>query len=163
MKISVFLWAMLIVSVSAMAQQKPFVLQVSGEVLSPLQLSVQDIAVMPHETVHVNDKSGKPHEYRGVAVQYILAKAGVTLGKELRGENLSKYVLAKCADGYEVVYSLAELDSSFVKDIPIVADTADGKPLPDVKGPLRIIMPGDKKPARSCFQLVELVVRFAKE
>lgn len=35
------------------------------------------------------------------------------MGKELRGENLSKYLLVKCADDYEVLFSLAELDSSF--------------------------------------------------
>lgn len=154
---------MLMACISVMAQQKPFALKISGEAATPLQLSGQDIALMPHRTVQTNDRSGKPHEYSGVAVQYILAKAGVTTGKELRGENLSKYVLAKCADGYEVIYSLAELDSSFVRTAPIIADSVDGKPLSETKGPLRIIMPDDKKPARSCFQLVELAVHFAKD
>lgn len=149
--------------IQVMAQQNTFDLKVSGEVMAPLQLSVRDIAAIPHQTVQLGDRGGKLHEYSGVAIEYILAKAGVTTGKELRGENLSKYVLAKCADGYEVVYSLAELDSDFVKEVPIIADSVDGRPLPEVNGPLRIIVPGDKKPARSCFQLVELVVCFAKD
>lgn len=159
----IFLLTLLGIFVTAKAQQKAFVLKVTGEVATPLALSMQDIAAMPHHFAYSNDRNGEPHRYSGVAVEDILAKAGVSVGKVLRGENLSKYVLAKCADGYEVLYSLAELDSSFVKDEPIVADSADGKPLVETKGPLRIIMPSDKKPARSCFQLTELIVHFAKE
>ncbi|UAY56057.1 molybdopterin-dependent oxidoreductase [Arachidicoccus terrestris] len=99
--------------------------------------------------------------YKGVYIQDMLSRAGVTMGSLLRGGNLSKYVLAVCADGYRVVYSLAELDSSFVRDLPIIACLIDGQALNSAKGPLRVIMPGDKKPARNCFQLKELIVRSA--
>jgi DMSO/TMAO reductase YedYZ molybdopterin-dependent catalytic subunit len=151
------------VSLSVAAQKKDALLKVSGEVSTPLELTASDIAAMPHITVVANDRSGNPHHYRGVTMEYVLSKAGVTLGKQLRGENLTKYVLARCADGYEVVYSLAELDSSFVFHVPIIADTADGKPLAEAKGPLRVIVPDEKKPARSCFQLTALTVRYARD
>ena len=117
---------------------------------------------MPEHTVTVKDKTGSPQQYTGIYVTDVLAKAGVTTGHELRGENLSKYVLASCADGYQVVYSLAELDSSFVKNLPIIAYEIDGQPLMKNKGPLRMVMPEDKKPARSCFQLQSLSVHFAQ-
>jgi hypothetical protein len=48
-----------------------------------------------------------------VPIQEVLAMAKFLLGKELHGkENLSKYVLVKSADGYQVLFSLAELDAS---------------------------------------------------
>jgi hypothetical protein len=61
----------------------------------------------------VKDKEGKLHSYAGVPIQEVLAMAKVPSGKELHGkENLSKYVLVKSADGYQVLFSLAELDAS---------------------------------------------------
>ncbi|SDZ90796.1 Oxidoreductase molybdopterin binding domain-containing protein [Arachidicoccus rhizosphaerae] len=105
------------------------VLRISGEVTSPLTLTLSSLKSLPEHTVTVKDKTGSPHQYTGIYVTDVLAKAGVTTGHELRGENLSKYVLASCADGYQVVYSLAELDSSFVKNLPIIAYEIDGQPL----------------------------------
>ncbi|WP_228435830.1 molybdopterin-binding protein [Chryseobacterium pennipullorum] len=76
--------------------------------------------------------------------------------------NIFQYVLAKCADGYQVLFSLAELDASIADKIVMVADTVDGKPLPESKGPLRIIAEGEKKPARSAYQLESLVIGHLK-
>ena len=139
------------------------VLRISGEVTTPLSLTLSTLMSLPEHTVTVKDKNGLSHAYTGVYVTDVLAKAGVTTGHELRGENLAKYVLAGCADGYQVVYSLAELDSSFVQNLPIIAYRIDGQPLLKTKGPLRMIMPSDKKPARSCFQLQTLSVHFARD
>ncbi|HTI10469.1 MAG TPA: hypothetical protein VL832_18000 [Puia sp.] len=44
-----------------------------------------------------------------------------------------------------------------------LADQVDGSPLPANKGPFRIVVPGEKKPARWIWQVNALVVRFAKE
>ena len=143
--------------------QTPFKLKVLGEVKTPLQLTLQDVSAMPHTTAVLKDRDGKPRSFTGVPLSFILLKAGATMGKELRGENLSKYLLVKCADGYEVLFSLAELDSSFTDKKVILADSMDGKSLPEAKGPLRIVAEGEKKPARSCFQVVELIVGYGKE
>ncbi|MDP0964833.1 hypothetical protein Q6264_28505, partial [Klebsiella pneumoniae] len=78
-------------------------------------------------------------------------------------ENFSKYVLIKCSDGYQVLFSLAELDASIQDKNVIVADTADGKPLLPEKGPLRIIAEGEKKPARSSYQVTELFIGSVKK
>ena len=137
--------------------------KVLGEVAKPLTLYATDLLKMKRNTVLLKDRDGVNHPYTGVAVQEILAQAGVTVGKELRGENLTKYLLIRSADGYEILFSLAELDSSFTDRIIILADESEGKPLPVSKGPFRIIVPGEKKPARSSFQVTEFVVRYAKD
>ncbi|RYY55901.1 MAG: molybdopterin-binding protein [Chitinophagaceae bacterium] len=139
------------------------ILKVSGEVKTPLSLTKDDLAKMKRTGAILKDRDGKEVPYTGVALQDVLEMAGVTLGRELRGENLVKYVLVKCADGYEVLFSLAEIDKGFTDRVIILADESMGKPLPVAKGPFRIIVPGEKVPARSSFQVVEIVIAFAKD
>jgi DMSO/TMAO reductase YedYZ molybdopterin-dependent catalytic subunit len=81
------------------------VITVSGEVTKPLTLSVEDLSKMKRSSASLTDKDGKVHQYQGVAIQDILEGAGVTTGSQLRGEQLTKYLLVKCADGYEVLFS----------------------------------------------------------
>lgn len=145
------------------AQNNNPVVKVSGEVTKPLTLSAGDVAKMKRTTATMKDRDGKEHTYAGVAIQDILEQAGVTTGSQLRGENLTKYLLVKCADGYQVVFSLAELDSSFTNRVVILADESEGKPLPIAKGPFRLIVPDEKKPARSSFQVTEFIVKYAKD
>ncbi|GAA4172077.1 molybdopterin-dependent oxidoreductase [Sphingobacterium ginsenosidimutans] len=156
------LLAALLLTTSIYAQQA-FKLKVSGEVGTPLELSLQDLTKLPRKNAALTDRDGKVHQYTGVPVYAILQKAGVTLGGELRGANLSKYLLVKCADGYEVLLSLAEIDNSFTDREVILADTIEQQPLEATKGPLRLVVPGEKKPARSCFQVIELVVGYGKD
>ena len=141
---------------------KPFV-KVSGEVTKPLTLYRNDLAKMQRITVSMKDHDTKMYSYTGVAIRDILELAGVTMGKQLRGKNLTKYMLVKCADGYQVLFSLAELDSSFTDRNIILAYEAEGRPLPAAKGPFKLVVPGEKKPARCGLQVTELVIRFAKE
>ncbi|HEY4107876.1 molybdopterin-dependent oxidoreductase [Puia sp.] len=136
---------------------------VGGEVLTPLTLTAANLTAMPRSTAVSKDKQGVPHTFSGVALADIFKKAGVTTGRELRGENLAKYVLVTCADNYQVVFSLAELDSSFTDRVVILADQVEGKPLPAGTGPFRIVVPGEKKPARNCFQVLSIDIKFAKK
>ncbi|SEW35427.1 molybdopterin-dependent oxidoreductase [Chitinophaga arvensicola] len=138
-------------------------ISVEGEVTTPLKLSVADIAKMKKTEVTAADRDGKTHRYSGVPVTDILQQAGVTLGAQLRGENMAKYLLVKSGDGYEVLFSLAELDAAFTDRVVILADQVDGKPLPDGKGPFRIVVPGEKKPARWIWEVTTMTVRFAKD
>lgn len=137
--------------------------RVTGEVVTPLTLSAADLANMPRTTAIAKDKQGIPHSFTGVALADIFNKAGVTTGRDLRGKNLAKYLLVTCADGYQAVFSLAELDSSFTDRVVILADQEEGTPLPAGTGPFRIVVPGEKKPARNCFQVTALTIRLAKE
>lgn len=157
-----YLLIFLVFSVHMVLAQEPSI-KVSGEVTKPLQLQAADLAKMKRVTVSMKDRDGNEHAYTGVAVADILEMAGVTMGRQLRGENLTKYMLVKCADGYEVLFSLAELDADFTDRTVIIADQSEGKPLPPGKGPFRLVAPGEKKPARCSFQVTELIIKFAKE
>lgn len=141
----------------------PSVVRVKGAVTQPLNLTAAVLAAMPRTTVSARDKQGTVHSYTGVALAEIFKKAGVTTGAHLRGKNMSKYVLVSCADGYKVLFSLAELDSAFTDRVVILADRMDGKPLPAANGPFRIIVPGDKRPARDCYKVQSITIRSAKD
>jgi DMSO/TMAO reductase YedYZ molybdopterin-dependent catalytic subunit len=141
----------------------PATIKVEGEVTHPLQLSLADLGKMKKVEVKAADRDGKEHTYTGIPLSDILQQAGVTMGPQLRGENMAKYLLVKSADGYEVLFSLPELDSTYTNRVIILADQVDGAPLPANKGPFRIVVPGEKKPARWIWQVTTLSVRFAKE
>lgn len=142
---------------------KEAVVKIEGEVLKTLSLTLSDLAKMPHVQATMKNREGKLQEYSGVPVIELLKMAGVTLGKELKGENLTKYMLVRGSDGYEVIFSLAELDSAFTNRVIILADKKDGKPLEDGVGPFRLIVPEENRPARSVLEVSHLIIKFAKE
>lgn len=138
-------------------------LVVEGEVLKPLSLSLADLTKLKAAELTAKDKDGKDHKYKGVPLVYVLDAAGATLGGQLRGGNLSKYVLVKATDGYEVVFSLPEIDPEFSSQTILVAYEVDGKPLPKGEGPFRMVVPNDKKHARWVREIVSVKVVLSKE
>ncbi|HMH20334.1 MAG TPA: molybdopterin-dependent oxidoreductase [Puia sp.] len=150
------------VAVGQGATQPP-TLRVEGEVSQPLTLQSSDLAKINRIQVRATDHDGKEHGFSGFAVADILQKAGATMGSQLRGKNMNKYLLVRSKDGYQTVFSLAELDSSFTDHLILLADQEDGHPLPADKGPFRIIVPGEKKHARWTWGVTTFIVRSAKE
>ena len=115
---------------------------------------------MPRKTLSVvNPHDEKAATYEGVLVSDLLRQAGATQGEKLRGPAMATYVLMEAADGYRVVFSLAELDPAVLDSNVIVADTPlDGAPLTVAQGPLRIVAPNDKRPARWIRMLKSITV-----
>jgi DMSO/TMAO reductase YedYZ molybdopterin-dependent catalytic subunit len=136
---------------------------VQGEVPHPITLYAEDLAKMDRVTAHGKDRDGKEHVYSGVAIADILLKAGVPMGAGLRGDNMTKYLLVRSADGYEILFSLAELDSSYTDKTVLLADKMDGQPIPADLGPFRIIVPSEKKHARWTWKATTFIIRSAKE
>ena len=137
-------------------------LRVTGDVSTPLSLAPSELKSLPRTRVEVKE-DGRTLSYEGALVGEILKRAGAPLGAELRGNAVASYVVAFATDGYQVVFSLAELDPAFTSNDIIVADTIDGKPLFGYQGPFRIVAPKDSRGARSIRMLERLeVVRLRK-
>lgn len=147
---------------NAQTATKEAAIKVTGEVTTPLTIGSAEFQQYKQTTVIRKDRDGKDHTYSGVLVSDILGKAGVTLGPELRGENLAKYLLVEASDGYQVLFALAELDKGFTDRTIILADKVDGQPLVPADGPFRIIVQDEKKPARCIKQVTAMKVMFAK-
>ncbi len=139
------------------AQAPPASIQVTGAVKQSLTFTADDLATMPRATVKTTS-NGMETFYEGIWLHEILKRAGVPQGRELRGKALAGYVLAEAQDGYQVLFSLAELDPSFIDNEILLADTANGKPLFGAQGRFRLVVPKDKPGARSVRMLTKLEV-----
>ncbi len=138
---------------NARAQQAnavaPPSITIDGAVSAPLTVSLVDLEKMPQTTIHVvNPHSHQAETYRGVPLDTLLQQAGVPHGEAIRGRWMTAYVLATAADGYRVVYSLAELDAAFLDSDVLVADQMNQAPLSRSEGPFKLVAPHDKRPAR---------------
>lgn len=102
---------------------------------------------------------GMAHQCSGVWLRDLVAAAGVPKGAAVKGAALAMVVTAEAADGYRVVFSLGELDETLGKAAILVADTCDGKALPDGDGPVRLVAAGETRGARSVKQLVRLTAQ----
>jgi DMSO/TMAO reductase YedYZ molybdopterin-dependent catalytic subunit len=124
-------------------------LKITGAVSTPLTLTAADLKDMPRTTLHVMNAHDKKEEtYEGVLLEVLLQNAGAPHGEQLRGQLMTSYVVAEAQDRYRVVFALAELDSGFLDSQVLVADTMDGAPLGAKLGPLRLVAPHEKRPAR---------------
>ncbi len=135
-------------------------IRIDGEVMNPISLTVEDLRAMPKSSVKVKTREKKVQHYEGVALHEVLKRAGVTLGEQLRGENLVKYVLVRAVDGYEVLFSLAETDPAFVSKKIILAYQLNGAPLPPGLGPFRMIVPDEQRQARWIREIRSIHIAF---
>jgi DMSO/TMAO reductase YedYZ molybdopterin-dependent catalytic subunit len=133
------------------------VLRVGGAVPHPLMLGGDEMARLPHESVttSAHDQSGR---YEGVLLIELLKRAGVPTGEAIRGPQLAKYVLVTGADGYRVVFSLAELDAALTGRTVLLADKRDGAALPDHALPYQLVVPGDTRPTRWVRQVISVEI-----
>lgn len=137
----------------ASAQNPTPTIQISGDVKQPLSLTADDLSKMPRASLKIGTST-----YEGVRLDEVLKRAGVPQGGALRGPALAGYVLAHARDGYQVLFSLGELDPSFLESEVLVADRVDGKALTGELGPFRLLVPKDLQGARSVRMLMKLEV-----
>jgi DMSO/TMAO reductase YedYZ molybdopterin-dependent catalytic subunit len=72
---------------------------------------------------------------------------------------LRDVVLVSARDGYGVAVTLAETDPLFRKDRVLLADEANGAPLPDTQGPYRLVIEGDQRGARLARMVTQIELR----
>jgi len=144
------------------AQEPPgILLRVEGENPGTLELTASALARLPHRTVKAKDHDGRESTFEGVPLVEVLKAAGVKFGNDLRGKALATYLLVEAADGYRVVFALPELDPASTDRVVVLADRRDGKPLDGKEGPLRIVVPDEKRHSRWVRQVISLKLRRA--
>ena len=121
---------------------------VAGENGKTLNLDVAALDRLPQRRVQA-EAHGHKADCSGANLIDVLAQVGAPSGEKLRGKELALYVRVRAADGYQVVYALAELDPLFRgDDVPLLTHQCNGKPLEAKDGPFRIVAAGEKRPAR---------------
>ena len=116
----------------------------------------EDWGKLPRTTVKAQDHGGAVVTFEGVPAREILKLVAAPLGHDLRGQQLSLYVVAEGADGYKVVYALPEFDAGFTGGLILIADRKNGEALAPNEGPLRMVVPWEKRQARWVRQLTVL-------
>ena len=137
------------------------VFRIGGDVERPQQWTLDDLAALPRREVRARDREGSEATFTGVALVDLLRLAGVPLGTELRGGNMALYLLVDAADAYRVVFALPELDPAFTERVVVLADHRDGQPLAAAEGPLRLVVPDEKRQARWVRQVQSCTVHRA--
>ena len=156
-----FLFSILLLSLCAVAANAQTI-TVEGIDGPKASYTLEQLRQMPQQSVSVVNPHTKASEnYEGVLLRDLLAKSNAPSGDKLRGDEMRDYVEVTGTDGYSAVFALAELDPAFQDNKVLVAISSAGKPLGEKVGPVRVVAPQDKRPARSVRMVTTIAVRRA--
>ena len=141
----------LLLAAAAFAQSEATVL-VTGHVPKTLTLKAADLARMPRASSSTAN-AGVVTTFEGVWLSEILSAAGLPPGGAMVG-----YVVASASDGYQMLFSLAEMDPTVTENQYLLADKANGNALSGRDGTFRLVVPKDIRAVRSIRQLARLEV-----
>lgn len=144
----------------AQAQAGDTLLRVSLSGVPDRAFTLAQLQALGTDSARGRFHSGPEHTFVGVSLGRVLAAAGRRVDS-LRGADLTQVVLVEAADGYRVVFALAELDPSFRTDDrpPLLLVWAeDGAPMAPEHGPLRIVATGEHRPSRWIRQVTRVSV-----
>jgi hypothetical protein len=133
-------------------------LKVTGLDGASKTLAAADLAGLPRAGATLTE-GGKPHAYEGPRLSDVLRAGGLPMGQRLHGDPLKAYLVVTGADGFQAVYSLAEVDRDFHGDTVILADKVDGGPLPAKRAPWRVVSSGDRKGWRAVYAVASVEAR----
>lgn len=120
-------------------------------------LSPSALAQLPKQVVTAASH-GKTASYEGYDLRAVLGAAGVTPIENLRGKQLTAYITVTAADDYKVVFGMGELDRTLGNTLVLLTHTENKQPLAKSDGPWRLVVPGDKRPARWVRQVISIRV-----
>lgn len=150
------------------ASPSPNSIEISGDALRTTDWTVAQIQKqLASEIKPVEYRSkGAAHTFNCVPLVRLLTAAGaptdfvMRAGADPKFKNpqLRQAVIVSGRDGYTVVFSLAELLPTVGNRRVWVALDEDGKPLAESDGPVRLIVPDDKMPARAVHQIASIAL-----
>ena len=119
-------------------------------------LARAELEALPHSRITTGTPDS-PVTYDVVTLKTLLEKAGIPFHK-LSGKRLASCLLMEAADGYRVVIALPDIDPAFTNKQILLAFLRAGKPLDEKEGPYRIVIPDEKRMARSVRQVTTLKI-----
>ena len=118
------------------------------------------------EPVSWSDKAGKKHTGEGAALDKVLVALGFDPGAKgpdvkpaEKHRGLVAAVVVTARDGYQAVFSTAELLPAVGPTRAFLVWSEDGVALGDDVGPFRLIVPTDKEPARAIRQINRIEIQ----
>lgn len=120
-------------------------------------LDAATLAALPRQSAR-GSAHGQALDCEGVALVDLLRATGAMPAEPLRGAQLTGYVRVEARDGYRALFSLAELDPTLGGGTVYLVDRCNGVALGDDSGPLRLLAPGEARPARWVRQVDAITV-----
>lgn len=151
-------WLQCAVSQEASSGEAEFALLIRDGSAQNTRLSLSAVAKLPRLRIRAADEKGTESVWEGTPIYEVLKAAGVKFGEALRGPALANYLLVEAADGYRVAFALPELDPAFGDRVFLLADRRDGKPMNEKDGPLRVVVPDEKRHARWVRQVTAMSI-----
>ncbi len=132
------------------ADTSPATFQVAGAVTAPRTWSVAQIKGQMAGQVRplAYTVKGRHHTAHVVSLWALLQAAGPRVNPQIKHHLLQFVVAVRGGDGYTSDFTLGELSPDFGGRAVWIALDEDGKPLTGDGGPVQLLVPGDKKPAR---------------
>jgi hypothetical protein len=87
---------------------------------APVRLTAADFAKLARQQVKATDQEQKAVTFEGVLLRDALQPLELSFGKDLRGKALTVYLLIEAQDGYQVVFTLPELDALFTEKVVLL-------------------------------------------
>jgi DMSO/TMAO reductase YedYZ molybdopterin-dependent catalytic subunit len=143
----------------AAARTSDTALEVVGDVERPLALTHSDLRQLPRRSVTLTGPDEREHRYEGVPLASLLERAGMVFEPEIHDERVHTCVLVEAADGYRAVFALAEIDPCFTDREILLVDLEDGVVPEPSHGPLRVVVPGERRVMRWVRQVQLLRVK----
>jgi formylmethanofuran dehydrogenase subunit E len=137
-------------------------LQVTGAGVKTAAFAIADLQAMkPVETTWT--AGGRSTPVVGVPLDQLLERQGLSpkrMGDDgtEHGKGWHRVVIASAPDGFQAVFTVAELTAHMGATRALVAWKLDGKPLPPDRGPLRLVVLTDKIASRSVHSVSRLEV-----
>jgi DMSO/TMAO reductase YedYZ molybdopterin-dependent catalytic subunit len=132
----------------AISRSSDTALEILGDVARPRVLTHADLQQLPRRCVTLAGPDEREHRYEGVPLASLLELTGMKFEPEIHDERVHTCVLVEAADGYRAVFALAEIDPCFTDREILLVDLEDGAvPGPD-DGPLRVVVPGERRVMR---------------
>ncbi len=132
-------------------------LAVTGNVKTPLSLSLDDLRALPQSPIKAALKTARGTlalDCTGPALSEVLNKAAPDFGPAHHAL-LSHTLLVTATDGFAVALSFGEIDPAFGKAVAVIATDCGGKKL-DFP---RLILGGDVEAGRAVSGLVKIDVK----
>lgn len=152
--------AVLMLLMLLQAPAAPVLTVTFGDPATKVELTTATLAKLPRKTQSLPGSDGNPASYSGYLLSDVLKAAKVPMGSEVRGRGVAPLaVVMESSDGAKAVFALAEVEPSFSDKLILLADQREGATLSQDEGPLRAIVPSDKRHARWLRGVVKITIK----
>lgn len=134
-------------------------IDVRGDVPKPGMITVAELMRLEPLTTQWT-LHGQSHTVVGIPLEKVLRRVGwdpgvmsKTVPPAEKRVGYKRVVVVTAPDGFQSVFSAAELSEGMGKTQVLVVWMVDGKPLPAEQGRLRLVVPTDAEPSRSLHNL----------